>query len=91
MEELSWDAEVFKEMLSQDIDYKTLAMDLIGQLEESSYLFYQMLSSIPNSLMLLSLEGEVLAVSGLMAQKYMEKDRDQIVEMCIRDREVAVC
>ena len=79
MEELSWDAEVFKEMLSQDIDYKTLAMDLIGQLEESSYLFYQMLSSIPNSLMLLSLEGEVLAVSGLMAQKYMEKDRDQIV------------
>ena len=79
MEELSWDTEVFKEMLSQDIDYKTLAMDLIGQLEESSYLFYQMLSSIPNSLMLLSLEGEVLAVSGLMAQKYMEKDRRQIV------------
>ena len=65
----------FLDNLSADgEDLKSLVGDLIIQLEDSYYAFYQLLSFVPGSFMLISASGNILAASHRMKRVFLQTD-----------------
>jgi signal transduction histidine kinase len=66
--------DVFAVLKPDEDSFLPLLQSMAKELEDSSYLLYQLLAAMPGSFVLLSATGKVLAVSPRMAEVFLRRD-----------------